>query len=62
MKDLFAATRPAVISMLVFTGLLGIVYPLLIGGISAVAFPEQANGSLIHNASGKVVGSKLGDR
>jgi K+-transporting ATPase ATPase C chain len=59
MKDFIAAIRPAVVSILVFTGLLGIVYPLLIGGISAVAFPDQANGSLIRDPSGKVVGSEL---
>jgi K+-transporting ATPase ATPase C chain len=59
MKKFIAAIRPAVVSLLVFTGLLGIVYPLLIGGISAVAFPDQANGSLIRDPSGKVVGSEL---
>ena len=59
MKTLITTVRPAIVSMLVFTGLLGIVYPLLIGGISAVAFPEQATGSLIRDASGNVVGSKL---
>jgi K+-transporting ATPase ATPase C chain len=59
MKEFIAAIRPAVVSILVFTGLLGIVYPLLIGGISAVAFPDQAKGSLIQDRSGKVVGSEL---
>jgi K+-transporting ATPase ATPase C chain len=59
MKELVAVVRPAVISILAFTGLLGIIYPLLIGGISALVFPEQANGSLIRDRAGKVVGSKL---
>jgi K+-transporting ATPase ATPase C chain len=59
MKEVIAAIRPAVVSILVFTGLLGIVYPLLIGGISAIAFPEQATGSMIHDSSGKSVGSRL---
>jgi K+-transporting ATPase ATPase C chain len=59
MKNLVAVIRPAVISILVFTVLLGLVYPLLIGGISAVAFPDQATGSLIRDRSGKVVGSEL---
>jgi K+-transporting ATPase ATPase C chain len=59
MKEFIAAIRPAVVSILVFTGLLGIVYPLVVGGISAVAFPDQANGSLLHDRSGKVVGSAL---
>lgn len=59
MKDLVSTVRPAAVSLLVFTGLLGLVYPLLVGGISAIAFPEQTNGSLIRNRDGKVVGSEL---
>ena len=59
MKDLVSVIRPAAISVLVFTGLLGLVYPLLFAGISAVAFPDQATGSLIRNSSGGVVGSRL---
>jgi K+-transporting ATPase ATPase C chain len=59
MKDFIAAIRPAALSLLVFTGLLGLVYPLLIGGISAIAFPDQAKGSLLRDGSGKVVGSEL---
>ena len=59
MKDLVAHVRPALVSLLVFTGLLGIGYPLVVGGLSALAFPAQAHGSLIHDASGRVVGSSL---
>jgi len=40
------------------TILLGIVYPLAITGISQVAFPHQANGSLVVSG-GKVIGSEL---
>ncbi len=43
---------------LLFTLLLGVAYPLAITGISQVAFPRQANGSLI-TAGGKVIGSEL---
>jgi K+-transporting ATPase ATPase C chain len=37
----------------------GIVYPLAVTGVANVAFPEQAAGSLLHDATGKLVGSSL---
>jgi K+-transporting ATPase ATPase C chain len=51
--------RPAVVSLLAFTVLCGFVYPLVMDGIAAVAFPHQATGSLIHDKDGRVVGSEL---
>jgi K+-transporting ATPase ATPase C chain len=48
----------SIIGIIVFTVLLGIVYPLAITGISQVAFPGDANGQQIH-LNGKLVGSKL---
>ncbi|NJL06305.1 MAG: potassium-transporting ATPase subunit KdpC [Chloroflexaceae bacterium] len=51
--------RPAVVLVLVMAVLLGIIYPLTVTGIAQVAFPQQANGSLIVNAQGQVVGSTL---
>ena len=48
----------SIIGIIVFTALLGIVYPLAITGISQVAFPGNANGQQIH-LDGKLVGSKL---
>src|SRR5271165_5228568 len=48
----------AAIAILVFTLLLGIVYPLFIAGVSQVAFPGNANGQQIH-VGGKLVGSKI---
>jgi K+-transporting ATPase KdpC subunit len=50
--------RPAVTLFLIFTALLGIVYPLLITAVSQVAFNNQANGSLIYK-NGVGVGSAL---
>ncbi len=46
------------IAIVVFTVLLGLVYPLVITGISQVAFPGNADGQQIH-VDGKLVGSKI---
>lgn len=48
----------AALFTLVSVVLLGIVYPLVMTGLSQVLFPSQANGSLI-TANGKVVGSDI---
>jgi K+-transporting ATPase ATPase C chain len=45
-------------TLLVFTVICGIVYPLAMWGIGQVAFHNQANGSLV-TYNGKVVGSSL---
>jgi K+-transporting ATPase ATPase C chain len=50
--------RPAVSLLAVMTILLGVVYPLVITGVARVAFPRQAEGSLIYK-DGKLVGSTL---
>ncbi|WP_442601642.1 potassium-transporting ATPase subunit KdpC [Paenibacillus sp. KN14-4R] len=39
--------------------LCGIIYPLACTGIAQVAMPNQANGSLIKDAKGNVMGSEL---
>jgi potassium-transporting ATPase KdpC subunit len=51
--------RPALVSMGLFTALLGLAYPLAVTGVAQAAFPAQANGSLVRDADGKVVGSAL---
>jgi K+-transporting ATPase ATPase C chain len=51
--------RPAIVSTVLFTALLGLGYPLAITGIAKLAFPYQAEGSLVKDRAGKVVGSAL---
>jgi K+-transporting ATPase ATPase C chain len=46
------------IAILLFTVLLGVVYPLAITGVSQVVFPGSANGSQI-KVNGRLVGSRL---
>src|SRR6202051_4821311 len=48
----------SIIGMVVLTILLGLVYPLVITGISQVAFPGNANGQKVY-VNGKLVGSKI---
>lgn len=58
MRAFIRQLRPALISVVVFTILLGVAYPLVSTLIGQVAFSDKANGSLIHR-DGKVVGSEL---
>jgi len=53
-KELLTAT----IAILVLTVMLGVAYPLVMTGISQVAFPSKADGSQV-KVDGKVVGSRL---
>lgn len=53
-----ACLRPAVMCLILFTLITGVVYPLVVTGIAQVIFPFQANGSLVVK-DGKVVGSAL---
>ncbi len=50
--------RPAVVLLILFSALTGLVYPLVITGVAQVAFPRAAGGELIE-MDGKVVGSAL---
>jgi K+-transporting ATPase ATPase C chain len=48
----------SIIGIVVFTVLLGLLYPLVITGVSQVAFPGNANGQKVY-VGGKLAGSKL---
>jgi len=51
--------RPALVSTILLTLVLGLVYPLAVTGIAGAAFPFQAGGSLLRDDKGQVIGSAL---
>lgn len=51
--------RPALSLMVLMTLITGVAYPMLVTGMAQLAFPDQANGSLVRDADGKVRGSLL---
>lgn len=51
--------RPAIVMIALFTGVLGVGYPLAVTGVAQAAFSDQANGSLVRDKAGQVVGSAL---
>jgi K+-transporting ATPase ATPase C chain len=57
-KEILQQTRRAALVWVFLTVITGLVYPALVTGIAQVAFPFQANGSLVHH-QGRVRGSAL---
>lgn len=51
--------RSALMSLLVLSVMTGVVFPLVITGLAQLLFPEQANGSLLRDRSGRIIGSAL---
>ncbi|WP_411561934.1 potassium-transporting ATPase subunit KdpC [Pseudomonas shirazensis] len=51
--------RPALSLVVLMTVITGALYPLAVTAVAQVAFPTQANGSLVHDEHGQVRGSAL---
>ena len=51
--------RPTLVILVALTALTGLAYPLAMTGIAGLVFPSQAQGSLVADKDGKVVGSAL---
>lgn len=58
-KDFTSALRPAIVMTILFAALLGIAYPLAMTGLGQALFPSQANGSLVRDPRGTVIGSTV---
>ena len=59
MRSLIATSLQAVRLLLILTVLSGVIFPVLLFGIGQTVFPKQANGSLITNSQGRIIGSSL---
>ncbi len=57
--DFTTSLRPAIVFTILFALLLGLAYPLAMTGIGQAIFPAQANGSLLRDAQGQVIGSQV---
>lgn len=58
-RSFLRSTGVAVRLTLLCTVVLGVAYPLAVWGVGQAAFHDQANGSMVTDSSGKVVGSSL---
>jgi K+-transporting ATPase ATPase C chain len=59
MNAFVSTLRPAIASSVLLTVLLGGIYPAVTTGILQLGFKSQAQGSLIRDAGGQIIGSKL---
>ncbi|MET0390627.1 MAG: potassium-transporting ATPase subunit KdpC [Polyangiales bacterium] len=51
--------RPALMLTVFFVALTGFAFPVAVWGVGQAVFPDQANGSLLRDAQGRVIGSRL---
>jgi potassium-transporting ATPase KdpC subunit len=54
-KEILIAIRATLVTLV----LTGLIYPLMITGVGQVVFPGKANGSLVQDEKGVVIGSEL---
>jgi K+-transporting ATPase ATPase C chain len=59
MKALFTDLRAAIVSTLVLAVVCCGLYPVIVWGIAQTTFKDKANGSLLTDAKGNVIGSSL---
>src|SRR5512143_3809153 len=55
---MFTMIRNAFMSLILFTMLTGLIYPMAVTGLAQTIFPHEANGSII-TKNGKAIGSEL---
>jgi len=55
LTQLYISIRITIVLLLLVSG----IYPLVVWGLSQAAFKHQADGSLIKNAQGQIIGSEL---
>ncbi len=58
MKEIIRYIKPALLLLLLFSILTGLIYPLAITAIAQLFFPQQANGSLL-KINNQLIGSRL---
>ena len=51
--------RPTLVLLVALTAITGLAYPLAMTGLAQLVFPYQAQGSLLQDKDGKVIGSAL---
>jgi len=56
---LFHQLRPAILVLVLLTIVTGVAYPAAVTAVAQAVFPNQANGSLVSTADGRVIGSSL---
>lgn len=58
-KDILTSLRPAFVLTVLYALLLGLAYPLTLTGVGQLVFPRQANGSLVYDDQGTIIGSTV---